>query len=80
MSENIKHYLFTIFCTLILMFWIYALEIKVNDLEEKVRIQRVEIDSLVKNKAWVEKWLNTKFVNSLMATEKNGIKSRKKYF
>jgi len=50
-----KHYLFTIFCTLILMFCIYALEIKVNDLQEKVRIQRVEIDSLVKNKAWVEK-------------------------
>ncbi len=55
MSDNIKHYLFTIFCTLILMFWIYALEIKVNDLQEKVRIQRVEIDSLVKNKAWVKK-------------------------
>jgi predicted Holliday junction resolvase-like endonuclease len=55
MNKNIKYYLFTIFCTLILMFCIYSLENKVNHLEEKVRIQRVEIDSLVKNKAWVRK-------------------------
>ena len=49
--KNMKYILCLIF-VLALQIQLFIQDKRIDQLEEKVRIQRVEIDSLVKNKAW----------------------------